>query len=237
MDSYKATYLHSLNPIPGEALWEKSQYLKPLAPKVKRKPGTLTKKRRKYADEEPSGSKKQKSATKLNRNTCTYCGTKGHTKRSCSHRKADDEAIAQATAAAEAAAVANTGKAAAVANTGDAADVGADGHNGNTASNDGHVVANDIGNDAGNNANNDTAASEVEITQPSYSQPLINEVVAPLVPIQPTRPNKLPPKRRSQHSTAANMDPMQGASSGTAARLAGVMRFVPTPGFIPPRKK
>ncbi|RYR31774.1 hypothetical protein Ahy_B01g056676 [Arachis hypogaea] len=94
MDSYKATYLHSLNPIPGEALWEKSQYLKPLAPKV-----------------------------------------------------------------------------------------------------------------------------------------------APLVPIQPTRPNKLPPKRRSQHSTAANMDPMQGASSGTAARLAGVMRFVPTPGFIPPRKK
>ncbi|RYR54302.1 hypothetical protein Ahy_A06g029560 [Arachis hypogaea] len=47
MDSYKATYLHSLNPIPGEALWEKSVYLKPLAPKVKRKPETLTKKEEK----------------------------------------------------------------------------------------------------------------------------------------------------------------------------------------------
>ncbi|XP_072054375.1 uncharacterized protein [Arachis hypogaea] len=195
MDSYKATYLHSLNPIPGEALWEKSVYLKPLAPKVKRKPETLTKKEEKML------------MRNLQEFTCTYCGTKGHTKRSCSHRKTDDEAIAEATAAAEAAAVANTGEAAAVANTGDAVDVGADGHNGNTASNDGHV-ANDIGNDADNNANNDTAASEVEITQPSYSQPLINEVVAPLVPIQPTRPNKLPPKRRSQHSTAANMDPM-----------------------------
>ncbi|QHO26523.1 uncharacterized protein DS421_7g200300 [Arachis hypogaea] len=138
-------------------------------------------------------------------------------------QEADDEVIAEVIAAA--------------ANISDAVDVGVDGHNGNTTSNDGHVVANNIENDAGNNANNDTAASEVEITQPSYSQPLINEVVAPLVPIQPTRPNKLPPKRRSQHSTAANIDPMQGASSGTATRLTGVMRFVLTPDFIPPKKK
>ncbi|RYR33420.1 hypothetical protein Ahy_A10g048003 [Arachis hypogaea] len=56
--------------------------------------------------------------------------------------------------------------------------------------------------------------------------------------IQLTRPKKLPPKRRpTQPSPATNMDPMQGASSEIAAGLAGVMKFVPTPGFIPPRKK
>ncbi|MED6215098.1 hypothetical protein PIB30_110023, partial [Stylosanthes scabra] len=32
--------------------------------------------------------------------TCTYCGARGHTKRSCKHRKADDAAVAEATASA-----------------------------------------------------------------------------------------------------------------------------------------
>ncbi|KAL4306310.1 hypothetical protein AHAS_Ahas16G0165500 [Arachis hypogaea] len=54
MDSYRETYKHFLNPIPGQAIWEKSQYSRPQAPKIRRKPGPLKKKRRKDADEEPS---------------------------------------------------------------------------------------------------------------------------------------------------------------------------------------
>ncbi|XP_052109654.1 uncharacterized protein LOC110275608 [Arachis duranensis] len=110
MEAYRATYMHSLNPIPGEELWEKSEYNRPQAPKTRRMPGNFKKKRRKDADEEPSSSKKSKTATKLKRIykefTCTYCGVKGHTKRSCAHRKADD--IASALAAAAAAVVAKS---------------------------------------------------------------------------------------------------------------------------------
>ncbi|RYR56187.1 hypothetical protein Ahy_A05g021950 [Arachis hypogaea] len=85
-------------------MWEKSQYSRPQAPKIRKKPGPLKQKRRKDADEEPSESKKSKTdATKLPKkykeSSFAYCGTKGHTKRSCSHRKADDIAAALATAA------------------------------------------------------------------------------------------------------------------------------------------
>ncbi|RYR69054.1 hypothetical protein Ahy_A03g015581 isoform B [Arachis hypogaea] len=37
-------------------------------------------------------------------------------------------------------------------------------------------------------------------------------------------------------TTSACIDPMVGASAATASRLRNTMRFVPTPGFKPPRK-
>ncbi|RYQ98952.1 hypothetical protein Ahy_B07g086791 [Arachis hypogaea] len=54
MDSYRKTYEHYINPLPGQSMWEKSAYSKPQAPNIKRKPGKLTTKRRKDADEGPS---------------------------------------------------------------------------------------------------------------------------------------------------------------------------------------
>ncbi|RYR49020.1 hypothetical protein Ahy_A07g035298 [Arachis hypogaea] len=39
MEAYRSTYMHSLNPIPGQDLLEKSHYNRPLAPKIKRNPG------------------------------------------------------------------------------------------------------------------------------------------------------------------------------------------------------
>ncbi|RYR25109.1 hypothetical protein Ahy_B02g058735 [Arachis hypogaea] len=47
MDSYTKTYEHYINPLPGQSI-------KPQAPNIKRKPGKLTTKRRKDADEGPS---------------------------------------------------------------------------------------------------------------------------------------------------------------------------------------
>ncbi|RYR45426.1 hypothetical protein Ahy_A07g031252 [Arachis hypogaea] len=53
----------------------------------------------------------------------------------------------------------------------------------------------------------------------------------------PTRPGKLPPRRRSPTPTgSASFNPMEGASEATAARLANFLKFVPTPVFKPPRK-
>ncbi|QHO16907.1 uncharacterized protein DS421_10g307640 [Arachis hypogaea] len=47
----KKTYEHHINPLPGQSLWEKSAYSQPQAPNIKCKPGKLTTKRRKDADE------------------------------------------------------------------------------------------------------------------------------------------------------------------------------------------
>ncbi|MED6126434.1 hypothetical protein PIB30_078378 [Stylosanthes scabra] len=104
MESYTATYMHSINPIPDQELWERFGYNKPRAPQIIRKPGPLKTNRRKDVDEEPSGSKKPKNTCHLKRKykefTCAYCGARGHTKRSCKHRKADDAAVAEATTSA-----------------------------------------------------------------------------------------------------------------------------------------
>ncbi|MED6112271.1 hypothetical protein PIB30_060204 [Stylosanthes scabra] len=81
--------------------------------------------------------------------------------------------------------------------------------------------------------------TEIDITQPNYSQPLMMEEkpTAP-DPTTRTRPDKLPLKRRpTQPTQYPNMDPMQGASAGTAKRMSEIIKLIPTPGFIPPRKK
>ncbi|MED6167914.1 hypothetical protein PIB30_007229 [Stylosanthes scabra] len=167
-------------------------------------------KRRKDADEGPSGSKKPNNDTKLRRRlkefSCTYCGTKGHTKRSCSHRKADDADVAAAAAAAANAATPTTNTAAA-------------------------NVATPTANAAATNA---TApqSSEIDLTQPTYSQPNITEPVPPSELHHVSRLEKLVPKRRI-HPV---VDQMQGCSSGTTSRMQSVWKFVPTPGFKPPRK-
>ncbi|MED6116182.1 hypothetical protein PIB30_097784, partial [Stylosanthes scabra] len=61
---------------------------------------------------------------------------------------------------------------------------------------------------------------------------------AAAIPEKSTRPEKLPLKRRAtQPQLTPNMDPMQGASVGTARRMSEIIKLIPTPGFKPPRKK
>ncbi|MED6130091.1 hypothetical protein PIB30_114611, partial [Stylosanthes scabra] len=146
MEAYRATYKHSLNPIPGEALREVSQYNKPLAPPVRRKPGCMQKKRRIDADEKGSQRKKPKDQSKLSRKyrefTCTYCGKQGHTKRSCAYKKIDDAACAEIAAQEKAKNPTKTATAE---------------------------------NNEESNANVTQDASEIDITQPNYSQPPMME--------------------------------------------------------------
>ncbi|RYR73108.1 hypothetical protein Ahy_A02g007418 [Arachis hypogaea] len=230
MEAYRETYKHSLNPIPGQDLWERSEQNRPHAPKMKRKPGPIIQKRRKDADEEPSSVKKSKTETKLKRKykefTCTYCGTRGHTKRSCSHRKADDLASALVSAAAAVVAKEKGSKAGETRDPANAA-----------TSNTQPAEINENAPLAPGEGVDDANASEIDLTQPTYSQPENQEQVPPSDPPPPpqqvTRPDKLQSKRKK----IFNVDPMQGATSGTAARLAEFMTFVPTPGFKPPTTK
>ncbi|RYR79232.1 hypothetical protein Ahy_A01g004057 [Arachis hypogaea] len=66
MDSYRKSYEHYINPLPGQSMWEKSAYRK------------LTTKRRKDVDEGTSVNKKAKQSVTLKRQlkpfTCTYYG-------------------------------------------------------------------------------------------------------------------------------------------------------------------
>ncbi|XP_072088793.1 uncharacterized protein [Arachis hypogaea] len=75
-------------------------------------------------------------------------------------------------------------------------------------------------------------ASEMNITQPTVSQSQIIEQVPPPPPPL-TRLDKLPHKRRA----TPGVEPIQGASSGTASKFIEFMKFVSTPGFKAPRKK
>ncbi|XP_025624867.1 uncharacterized protein [Arachis hypogaea] len=92
MDAYNDTYAFHLNPITGQAMWEKSPYNRPQAPKFKKMPGAPKKKRRKDANEDPDGSNKQKTKMKRSykKGSCRYCGEKAHTKRNCPKRKAEE---------------------------------------------------------------------------------------------------------------------------------------------------
>ncbi|RYR19838.1 hypothetical protein Ahy_B03g064729 [Arachis hypogaea] len=101
---------------------------------------------------------------------------------------------------------------------------------------------------------------QLEASQPPLSQTDDSQEVLP----PPVRPPKLPPKRKSskqenatpgssseaattqtaptpsattQPTTLPPSHPMQGASQGTVTRLFNFMKFVPNPGFRPPRNK
>ncbi|RYR54986.1 hypothetical protein Ahy_A06g030242 [Arachis hypogaea] len=63
MESYRKTYNHHINPIPGQPLWEYAEECNRLhAPKIKRKPGKLQMKRRMDADEKGGGGSKKSKA-------------------------------------------------------------------------------------------------------------------------------------------------------------------------------
>ncbi|MED6112904.1 hypothetical protein PIB30_066055 [Stylosanthes scabra] len=101
------------------------------------------------------------------------------------------------------------------------------------ATTDGHTPTNGIHHDP---------VSTAADAPPNVSAPTMAPQHAP--PIASARPEKLPTKRRSSPPPGTyNLDPMQGASSGTSARFSNIFQYVatpgflPTPGFKPPRKK
>ncbi|RYR10979.1 hypothetical protein Ahy_B05g079470 [Arachis hypogaea] len=206
MDSYRKTYEHHINPLPGQSLWEKSVYNQPQAPNIKRKPGKLTTKRRKDADE----------ARQLKPFTCTYCGIKGHTKKGCKKKRADELAAAATAVAAAKSKIVPAGNtpAAEAMNTTNVAP---------------QVDETPLG------GTQVDEATEIDLSQPNYGG---TQYEAPPPPTTTKRPDKLLTKRRNSPTPViASVNPMQGASAATSSRLANFLKFVPTPGFKPPKKK
>ncbi|RYR50081.1 hypothetical protein Ahy_A07g036638 [Arachis hypogaea] len=190
MEAYNKIYVHHINPLPDQSLWEKFMYTQPQAPNIRRRPGALTKKRRKDADEGNNGNKKAKSSGSLKRHlkpfTCRYCGVKGHTKRGCSKKRLDE--------------VAATDKAKSNA-TASASKVGPQPHT--------DAVPVDK-----------PPAVEIEISQPNYER---SQDIAGSATPTPSRPEKLPTKRRSPPPPQSiGVDPMQGAIVATSFRLANL---------------
>ncbi|RYR30611.1 hypothetical protein Ahy_B01g055358 [Arachis hypogaea] len=227
---------------------QEGESLKPQPPKVKRGPGKLQQKRRMDTDEAKGGHKKSKptstkDSTNLKRQlapfTCSYCGEKDHTKRGCKKKKLADAAAAEAATAAKA-------KTAAKKTSGAEVNVVEDGSNAadpDPTPQPDRNVADDanVGKDApADSINTNVQPVEVELSQPIYSEPEESQQAAEVCTITNSRPDKLPPKRKSSISpTSVNapINPMQGASSGTATRLGSILKFIPTPGFKAPRKK
>ncbi|RYR52658.1 hypothetical protein Ahy_A06g027542 [Arachis hypogaea] len=203
MESYRKTYEHYINPLPGPSMWKKSAYSQPQAPNIKRKPGKLTTKRRKDADKGTSVNKKAKHTVTLKRQlkpfTCTYYGVKGHTKRGCKQKRADELVAALTAAAATVAAF--KAKASASGST--------------PATESSNTVtpgppAADIPPPV-----SASQAEEVELSQPNYGGTQ-DETPPPTT----TRPPKLPTKRRTpQQPVTTSVDLMQGASAATSSRL------------------
>ncbi|XP_052114305.1 uncharacterized protein LOC127745548 [Arachis duranensis] len=234
MEVYNNTYGFHINPIPSQALWEKSPYNRPQAPKFKKKSRPIKKKRRKDADEEPSKGKKQKTSMKRvhKKGHCRYCGESGHTKRNCHKRAVDKESVAVAAAAAAANSDTNGGEVNNSAPT--------------TAVNGGDAPA----------VSQDQVEIQLDLSQPIMSKTDDSQQVQP----SPVRPFKLPPKRKLSTPTAttqptstpsastpsppsastpsASTFPTSShpGSTETATNLPA-MRFVPNLGFKPPRTK
>ncbi|RYR28696.1 hypothetical protein Ahy_B01g052852 [Arachis hypogaea] len=221
MESYRKIYNHHINPIPGQPLWEQAEDCnRPHAPKIKTKPKKLKMKRRMDADEKSDfGTKKPKVDPKLLDNT----GDGVHLKRqlgafTCSscgekgHTKRGYKKKRDDDAVAAAKAAKKKKKDA------------------------GHPVPEQPieqpQNDCGQ-ADVQSNPVEIEITQPIASEQEDSQNDPGL-----KRPSKLSPRRRSSlPPTSPTVNPLQGASSATATKFSNLMKFIPTPGFKPPRKK
>ncbi|RYR38599.1 hypothetical protein Ahy_A09g043669 [Arachis hypogaea] len=214
--------------------WMLAESLKPQPPKIKRGPGKLQHKRRMDTNEAKGGSKKSKpTSTKDNINlkrqlapfTCNYCGEKGHTKRGCKKKKlADAAAKAKAAAAAQAKLLLKI-----------------------------QVELKLMLLKMVRMLLNLTPMLNliqmllmmpmlVKMLQLTLQTLMSNQLrgVSAVCTITKSRSDKLPPKRKSSISPTsahAPVNPMQGASSGTVARLGSILKFIPTPGFKAPRKK
>ncbi|RYQ94178.1 hypothetical protein Ahy_B08g089060 [Arachis hypogaea] len=194
---------------------------RPQAPKKKKKTGPLTKNRRKDADEGNGGSKKSK-----------ILYTEGAHIEGCPKKRAAD--VAQALADAAAAVVAAKGKPNAQGNAIQAptqAPPDAPAEAPPEAPSQAALEA-----PAQAPAPVETQVVEIDLSQPNYSDAQQSQHSQEDAP---ARPAKLQTRRRSSTppSGSVTMDLLQGASSATSFRLANFLKFVPTPGFKPPRKK
>ncbi|RYR22025.1 hypothetical protein Ahy_B03g067312 [Arachis hypogaea] len=235
MGSYNKTYEYHINPVRGQQLWKTSEYLHCL-PLVRSKPRGRPSHyaRKKDAHEAPVRGSQECTATKLKKKygkfTCGTCEDVGHTTRSCrtaKKQKADELAVA-AKAAEDAA---NKGDTDSKGNKGEVVteecEVGAEGGQIDTQT--------EVAAEGGLGAEQEPTTKAVKTTKNANKGYLRTKCER--------RIDKLPVKRTTSstaaaapHPTEISRETIQGASAATSEKLASFLKFVPTPGFNPPRK-
>ncbi|RYR04617.1 hypothetical protein Ahy_B06g084389 [Arachis hypogaea] len=78
-----ATYQHCIQPVNSEEYWEKTDYLNPIPPKLKRPVGRPVKRRRKDQSEKEASRTDNNKVTKIFRVMCSKCGETGHNFKTC----------------------------------------------------------------------------------------------------------------------------------------------------------
>ncbi|RYR42638.1 hypothetical protein Ahy_A08g039100 [Arachis hypogaea] len=206
-------------------------------------PEAPKKKRRKGVDEGPVGGKKQK-ITKMKRvykeGSCHHCGGKGHDKRNCAKKKADDEAAAVAATAAAAASEANIGNQQQPLPA--APEVPDEGNPTEIEVGMSQPMVSENENEESHKVNQpQTRPRKLPQKRRQPPPPAIASIPpattsAPPPTVSNTPPPATVPISNTPPTTSACIDPMVGASATTASKLRNAIRFVPTPGFKPPRK-
>ncbi|RYR58186.1 hypothetical protein Ahy_A05g023856 [Arachis hypogaea] len=171
--------------------------------------------RKKDAHEAPFRGSQERTATKLKRKydkfTCETCGDVGHTTRSCriAKKQKADELVAAAKAAEDAA------------NKGDTGSKG----------NEGEVVTEEceVGAEGGQEPTTQNAKKGHLRTK---SERRIDKLS-----VKRTTSSTVATAAAAPHPTEISRETIQGASAATSEKLASFLKFVPTPGFNPPRQK
>ena len=81
ISAYNATYEYFIQPVEGPEYWTQTPYAEPIPPPKKVKRGRPKKNRRKDGEQDLGGGKRLKR--KLTAFTCSRCGEKNHTVKTC----------------------------------------------------------------------------------------------------------------------------------------------------------
>nr|XP_025669758.1 uncharacterized protein LOC112769454 [Arachis hypogaea] len=238
MGSYNKTYEYHINPVRGQQLWETSEYLHCLPPvrsKPRGRPSHYA--RKKDQHEAPVRGSQERTATKLKRKygkfTCGTCGDVGHTTRSCriSKKQKADELAAAAKAAEDAADKGDTGS---KGNKGEVVteecEVGAEGGQIDTQT--------EVAAEGGLGDEQEHATKAVKTTKTAKKGHLRTKCERRIdkLPVKRTTSSTAATAAAAPHPTEISRETIQGASAATSEKLASFLKFVPNPGFNPPRK-
>ncbi|RYR16373.1 hypothetical protein Ahy_B04g073382 [Arachis hypogaea] len=238
MGSYNKIYEYHINPVRSQQLWETSEYLHCLPPvrsKPRGRPSHYA--RKKDQHEAPVRGSQERTATKLKRKygkfTCGTCGDVGHTTRSCriSKKQKVDELAAAAKAAEDAADKGDTGS---KGNKGEVVteecEVGAEGGQIDTQT--------EVAAEGGLGAEQEPATKAVKTTKTAKKGHLRTKCERRIdkLPVKRTTSSTAATAAAAPNPTEISRETIQGASAATSEKLASFLKFVPNPGFNPPRK-
>ncbi|RYR71111.1 hypothetical protein Ahy_A02g005404 [Arachis hypogaea] len=231
-----ATYQHCIQPVNSEEYWEKTIYMNPIPPKLKRPVGRPVKRRRKEPFEIEASRTNGTKVKKTFRVTCSKCGETGHNYKTC---KGPPATTTRRPTNPNRRTTSRAGSSSGTLNqNAEEVNVSQSAPQAQSVNVNAHQVLSET-------PNSGLMPNVVTITSPSLQgqanfqvpippsarakQPIIRPYKPP--PIQSSTPPPIPPPTTTGGISA---ETMATASKGTASRM---FQFIPNPDFKHPRKK